>query len=464
MKVSEAEDTSFRDKISTVETSGKRKWIYAMQPVGKLYTYRQYVSYIYFAILIIIPFIHWHGEPLFLFDVVHAKFILFGRLFLPQDFILFGLAMLSFLLFIIVFTLAYGRIFCGWVCPQTIFMEMLFRRIEYWIEGSAKHQMSQDTSNWGGKLIYRKILKHVIFFILAFFIANLFLSYFIGVSELKKIITEPVNQHLGGLGAIMLFSIVFYIVYAFVREIVCTVVCPYGRLQSVLLDKNSIVVAYDYIRGEPRARESRNRGQAGDCIDCNLCVQVCPTGIDIRNGTQMECTNCTACIDACNLMMKKTNRPLDLIRYASENNIKTGVKQKFTYRMAGYTAALGILLAIMSFLLIQRNEIEVTLLRVPGQILQENSDGTISNLYRIKAVNTSIDKQFLTLQSENPLDKIDYAGKSMDTLQSGQHSEAMFFLKRPKGDIKIRKEMIKLEVLIGSKTIYSQKVPFIGFQ
>jgi cytochrome c oxidase accessory protein FixG len=458
------DDISFKDKISTVNQVGKRKWIYAMQPVGRLYSYRTYLSYLFLAFLVAIPFIRWRGQPFILLDLIHGKFILFGKLFLPQDFILFGLAMLSFLLFIIVFTLAYGRVFCGWVCPQTIFLEMVFRKIEYWLEGSAKHQMMVDHKAWDLNVIMRKIIKHIIFFILSFLIANLFLSYFIGVDELKKIIEDPVSEHLGGLSAILVFSVAFYVVFAFVRELVCTVICPYGRLQSVLLDKNSIVVSYDYIRGEPRARESKNRGTAGDCIDCGLCVQVCPTGIDIRNGTQMECTNCTACIDACNLMMKKTGRPEDLIRLASEHHIKEGIPIRFTYRMAAYTSVLGLLLMTMSFLLIEKKPLEVIILRVPGQILQENKDGTISNLYRMKVINTSSAPQFFELKLDRTTERLEFAGKPLDTLQSGESAEELFFIKRAKNLISTRKELIRLNVIENQKVVYSVKIPFIGFQ
>ncbi|MEP7321140.1 MAG: cytochrome c oxidase accessory protein CcoG [Saprospiraceae bacterium] len=464
MKNSQVDEISYRDKISTVDQTGKRKWIYAMQPVGRLYIYRTILSYIFLAILVAIPFIRWRGQPFILFDLIHGKFILFGKLFLPQDFILFGLAMLSFLLFIIVFTLAYGRVFCGWVCPQTIFLEMVFRKIEYWLEGSAKHQMMVDSKAWDLNIIGRKIIKHLLFFIISFLISNLFLSYFIGVDALKKIITDPISEHLGELGAILLFSIVFYIVFAFVRELVCTVICPYGRLQSVLLDKNSIVVSYDYIRGEPRARESKNRGSAGDCIDCGLCVQVCPTGIDIRNGTQMECTNCTACIDACNLMMQKTGRPEDLILFASEQNIKEGIKPRFTYRMASYTVVLGILLALMSFLLIEKKSVEIIVLRVPGQVLQENKDGTVSNLYRIKLINTTSIPKAFELKLDTKYDSLAFAGKQVDTLQAGQSIEELFFIKRPQELITVRKEMVRLRVFEKQKEIYSVKIPFIGLQ
>jgi cytochrome c oxidase accessory protein FixG len=274
---------------------------------------------------------------------------------------------------------------------------------------------------------------------------------------------EPVSKHLIGFIAILIFSFVFYFVFAHAREIVCTVVCPYGRLQSVLLDKNSIVVAYDYLRGEPRAKASKGREPgAGDCIDCDLCVQVCPTGIDIRNGTQMECTNCTACIDACNMMMKKTSRPPDLIKYASENNIKEGATNRFTYRIKMYTAALIVLIGLFTYLLGTRKTLDVTVMRVSGQILQENKDGTISNLYRMKIINKSGLSQPFKLIPSDPELKLHFVGKQEDSIPGKSQNEYMFFINKSTEDIKTRKELFKLKIMSGQKVMHNVKLPFIG--
>ena len=457
------EDEDYKDKISTVYSSGKRKWIYALQPKGELYTYRTYLSYFYLVLLCAIPFIKIHGDPLFLFNLPKGIFIIFGKIFYPQDFVLLGLAMIIFILFIVIFTLAYGRIFCGWMCPQTVFLEIFFRRIEYWLEGSATRQRANDAKAWTTEIYIRKMAKHLIFFAFSFFIANIFLTYIIGVSELKTIMLEPVSKHLIGFIAILIFSFVFYFVFAHAREIVCTVVCPYGRLQSVLLDKNSIVVAYDYLRGEPRAKASKGREPgAGDCIDCDLCVQVCPTGIDIRNGTQMECTNCTACIDACNMMMKKTSRPPDLIKYASENNIKEGASNRFTYRIKMYTAALVVLVGLFTYLLGTRKTLDVTVMRVSGQILQENKDGTISNLYRMKIINKSGLSQPFKLIPSDPELKLHFVGKQEDSIPGKSQNEYMFFINKSTEDIKTRKELFKLKIMSGPKVMHNVKLPFIG--
>ena len=324
---------SFRDRLATVDAKGKRSWIFAQKPKGRFYNIRTLVSLGFFILFFSLPFIKMNGRPLFLFNIPEARFIIFGKIFWPQDFFILGVTMITFIVFVVLFTSAFGRLFCGWVCPQTVFMEMLFRKVEYLVEGDAAHQKMLKSSGWTGKKIRIKLTKHLVFFFLAFIIANFFLSYIIGVEALKKIITEPVTEHAAGFFSLLIFSGVFYGVYAYFREQVCTVICPYGRLQSVLLDRNSMIVAYDYKRGEPRAKYKKLQYadvNTGDCIDCFQCVKVCPTGIDIRNGTQMECVGCTACIDACNTMMDATAKPRGLIRYASENGIAEHKKLRYT--------------------------------------------------------------------------------------------------------------------------------------
>ncbi len=456
-------ESNFRDKISTVDTRGKRKWMYVFQPKGKLYNLRTYFSIGYLVLLFGLPFVKWNGNPLFLFDVTKSKFIFFGQVFLPQDFVLFGIGMLVFLLFIVVFTLIFGRVFCGWACPQTIFLEMVFRKIEYWIEGPANKQQIADAKTWTTEMYVRKTIKHVLFFLLSFIIANTLLSYIIGLEELRRIVTEPVSMHVLGITILMIFTCAFYAIYAFVREISCIVICPYGRLQGVLLDRNSIVVIYDYLRGEPRNKKRKQvEEKKGDCIDCNMCVNVCPTGIDIRNGTQLECVNCTACIDACNRMMENVGLEPNLIRYGSENDISTGVKPKITYRIKAYSVVLVILCSILVGLLVTRSMFDATILRVGGQVLQENADSTISNLYKIKIVSKSGYTKPYHLELDRNTASIEYVGKKLDSLKSGVESEETFFIKVPKQHITQRKEKIKILIKSGDEIIQTKQITFIG--
>lgn len=455
-------EPNFRDKISTVDVKGKRKWMYVFQPQGKLYNLRTAFSIFYLVLLFGLPFLSYHGNPLFLFDFSHSKFIFFGQVFLPQDFMLFGIGMLVFLLFIIVFTLIFGRVFCGWICPQTIFLEMVFRRIEYWIEGPAHKQKAADSKTWTTEMYLRKTVKHIVYLIFSLMIANIFLSYFIGLKEVVKIIKAPISDHPGGFMLLLLFTFLFYAVFAFVREITCTVICPYGRLQGVLLDKNTIVVAYNYLRGEPRNKKRNAAEKPGDCIDCGMCVNVCPTGIDIRNGTQLECVNCTACIDVCNMMMEKVGSDPGLIKYASENNIAEGTKLTFTYRIKMYVAVLLVLTGLLIALLITRTKFDATVLRVPGQILQENTDGTISNLYKIKIVSKSGYTEPYHFELDNKNATVQFAGKKLDSLYPGKATEEEFFIKIPKDQITQRKQNFKLFIMSGDEIIQTKKVSFIG--
>lgn len=451
-----------KNTISIVEKSGKRRWQYAIQPKGKLYNMRTIFTIVYLAFFFLMPFIKYKGNPYFQFNFPERTFILFGNIFTPQDFIILGISMLVALLFVIVFTLAYGRVFCGWACPQTIFLEMIFRRIEYWIEGPANKQKIADKGKWTTEMYIRKAIKHFIYLVISFIIANTFLAWIIGVDALKKIITEPISQHIGGFIAIIIFTIVFFAVFAFIREIVCIVVCPYGRLQSVLLDKNSIVVAYDHKRGEPRSKK-RGADGAGDCIDCNMCVNVCPTGIDIRNGTQLECVNCTACIDACNMMMKTAKRPPNLIKFASENDIEIGSHTKITWRIKAYSAALIVLLGLLTTLLVTRSVMHATVLRVPGQVMRENPDGTISNMYRIKVNNKSNQTMPYHIELVDNKDaKIEYVGKTIDSLKSGEMAEEVFFVKIPNEKITKRKQELRLNVMSGDKVMEKKELIFIG--
>lgn len=457
------ETEAFRDRIATVDESGKRKWIYAYQPKGKFYNIRTALSVLYFLIFFGLPFVEIDGRPLFQFNIPEAKFIIFGKIFWPQDFFIFGLTMVTFVFFIVLFTAAFGRLFCGWACPQTNFMELMFRRVEYWVLGDAPAQRQLKNAPWTGKKIFKVVLKHVLFFLLSFIIANFFLAYIIGIKELEKIITEPVTEHVAGFASIIVFSGVFYGVYAFFREQACTVVCPYGRLQSVLLDKNSMIVAYDYKRGEPRGNFKRQAElNLGDCIDCHQCVKVCPTGIDIRNGVQMECVGCTACIDACNHIMDSIDKPRGLIRYASENSIAKGEPLHYTTRMKLYTALCFFLLAVLSVILITRKDVDATIIRTAGMLYQERGEDSISNLYNIRMVNKTNKDLQIEVRLADVRGRIQMAGSPMIKMAKEAQAAGTFFIVLPKENIKERKTIIRLAIFENGKEVATTKTNFLG--
>lgn len=463
--MSEDEEGSFRDHVSTINEKGKRVWIFPKKPKGKFFNYRQITSYSLLALLFILPHIKVHDEPFLLLNVVERKFIILGYIFWPQDFYIFAIASILGVVFVILFTIIYGRIFCGWVCPQTIFMEMIFRRIEYWIEGDYTYQKKLAAQPWNTEKIKKRLLKHTIFWIISFLIANTFLAYIIGKDELWEIQTDRVGNHIGGLISIAIFTTVFYMVFSRLREQVCTTICPYGRLQGVLLDPNSMLVAYDYKRGEGRAKfrknEDRKASGKGDCIDCHLCVSVCPTGIDIRNGTQLECINCTACIDECDHMMESVGLEKGLIRFVSENGIKNGTKFQWTRRVKAYTALLIVLLGLLTTLLVTRKDFQATIFRQRGTTYQTNDSGYISNIFEINLSNKTRKDYAIQLKLDDPIGKIELVVHRLK-LKKEAHLKDRFIVKYPYSAMKNGKKNITIIVIGNNKEIERVKVRFLG--
>ena len=455
---------SYRDRIATVDEKGERNWIFALKPKGKFYNIRTWVSWGFFGLFFALPWIKVNGRPLFLFNIPDAKFIIFGKIFWPQDFFIFGLTMVTFIIFIVLFTAAFGRLFCGWICPQTIFMEMFFRKVEYFIEGDRGKQLLLNKAPWNGRKIRIKTTKHLVFFFLSFIIANYFLAYIIGVDDLTKIIRAPMTEHFVGFLSLMTFSAIFYGVYAWFREQACTVVCPYGRLQSVLMDRNSMIVAYDHKRGEPRGKFNKEADfkMQGDCIDCFQCVKVCPTGIDIRNGTQMECVGCTACIDACDKIMVSIKKPKGLVRYASENGIEDGKKLSYTNRMKFYTVLLILLSGVLTVLLLTRKDIGSTIVRATGQLYQERGTDSISNLYIIKVVNKTLKDIPLTLKLMNAPGRIIEAEGRDILVKKEDIGKGSFFIVLPNSYISRRKTKLEVGLYQGEKLITTATTNFMG--
>ncbi len=454
---------TYRDRISTVTKTGKRNWVYALRPKGKLYFSREVIAAFYLVIFFTLPLIKVNGLPFFMINIIQGKFIIFSKIFWPQDFFIFAIAMITFIVFVVLFTVVFGRLFCGWACPQTIFMEFIFRKIEWWIEGSPSQQKARNNGDWTTDFIVRKSLKHFIFFTLSFLIANTFLAYIISFDELVKIIEDPVSEHILLLSGLLVFTFLFYAVYAFVRELVCTTVCPYGRLQSVMFDKDTMQISYDYSRGEPRGKFKKNEERKlGDCIDCKKCVMVCPTGIDIRNGIQMECVGCTACIDACNDVMEHINLPTGLIRYASENEISVGKKFKFNTRMKAYTALLVLMFGFMTVLVITRKTIDTHILRAKGQLYQEMPNNTISNLFEANIINKTNKNIPVELKLSGTKGIIKLVGSNTILLKKEAINNATFFVEIPKEELKKRSTEINIDVYQNNIKIQTVSTKFLG--
>lgn len=459
------QEEEFRDHLSTVDESGKRIWVYPKMPKGIYHNRRIILSVILLSLLFGAPHIYINGEPLILMNIIERKFVFFGQVFWPQDLYIFAFTMILAFVFIILFTVVFGRLFCGWVCPQTIFMEMIFRKIEYWIEGDWTHQKRLNDQPWNKEKILKKTVKHAIFIVISFLIGNTFLAYIIGAEELWNIQTSPVAEHAIGFLAMIIFSALFYGVFAFMREQVCTTICPYGRLQGVLLDKNSIVVAYDHQRGEQRAKfrkdESRQEQGKGDCIDCRQCVHVCPTGIDIRNGTQLECVNCTACIDACDHIMEKIDKPKGLIRYASESNIEGGKKFTWTGRTKAYVALLVVLLAIWGLLIGSRTNFDATILKQRGSIYQVLDNGMLSNIYEITLTNKTKKSYEVELDIEGNVGTIELARTPL-LLGPEEQVVERFIIKLNKKELERGTKRLYVNVKAGGNVILTKRTSFVG--
>ena len=462
-------DEDFRDTIGTIDEGGNRKFIFPKKPSGKFYDYRKIVSYVLLAILIANPFIKVNGNQFMMFNVLERRFNIFGFPFWPQDFYLFVISMLVGVVFVILFTVVFGRIFCGWICPQTIFLEMVFRRIEYWIDGDRGAQSRLARQEWNAEKIRKRLIKWTIFFLISFGIANVFLAYLVGSDALFLMIEEgPVKQSSNFI-ALLIFTSVFYFVFVWFREQVCIIACPYGRLQGVLLDNKSINVAYDFVRGEKeegRAKYNKKEDRAitgkGDCIDCHQCVHVCPMGIDIRNGTQLECTNCTACIDECDTIMETVGLPKGLIRYASEDEIAKKEPFKFTARMKGYTAVLFILLSVFVGMLFLRTNVEAIILRLPGQLFQHKGD-KISNVYTYKIVNKTM-KHYNDIHFEliDQKGEIINVGKEHFKIQKEGISQGTLFIEINEVLLESDKTKVKIGVYNGKELLETTTTNFLG--
>jgi polyferredoxin len=497
---------SFRDSLAIIDdAAGKRVWVYPRKPRGRLHRRRVAVAALLLTVLLGAPFGRVNGHPLFLFNVFERKFVFFGYPFFPQDIHLFGLAMITFFVFIILFTVVFGRVWCGWACPQTIFMEMIFRKIEYLIEGDANAQKALDKAPWTAGKIAKKGGKHLLFLLVSFAIAHTCMAYLVGVDEVFQIVTHSPADHPAGFVGLLTFTGVFYLVFARLRELVCTVICPYGRLQSVLITRETILVAYDYLRGEPRGKRKKESNKTasgsacsggcagctamqrhaekpgttadavvparplslddllrgGDCVDCKLCVQVCPMGIDIRNGVQMECIHCTACIDACDGVMDKIGKPRGLIRFDSQQGIAEKQPLRFNARIGAYSVVLLGLLGLMGFLTVSRGGLETSVLRVPGMLYQEQPGGRISNLYNVRLLNKTREPMQLQLRLEGTPGTVEVVGGKV-VVAAGATAEVVCFIALPKATLRKAKTPLTLGVYQGNQKLETVTTNFLG--
>lgn len=421
--------------LPTLEADGRRRWITPRLACGRYHSGRRWVAYVLIAIFTLIPFITINGKPAVLLNVAQRKFTLFGYTFLPTDTMLLALLMVALILSIFFITALLGRAWCGWACPQTVYMEFLFRPIERLCMGRAGvgGKPTKEVAGWRIGAMY------LLYLLAAFYLAHTFLSYFVGVEQLRHWITQSPANHPASFLIVVFVTAAMMFDFTYFREQTCLIACPYGRFQSVLLDRDSLVVSYDKARGEPRGKrkaESRERkaetqpvairiagrtidsGSApissansslsairsplsarnGDCVDCNMCVQVCPTGIDIRDGLQFECITCTQCIDACDAVMDKIKRPRGLIRYTSQAALEGRARHIIRPRVLIYAGVITALLSLLTYFIITKSPFDVHLVRQGGLPFIIAPDGRAENVMRLNLTNRSEVTQKLTVE------------------------------------------------------------------
>jgi cytochrome c oxidase accessory protein FixG len=437
--------------LPTLNNDGTRRWIRPRLFRGRYYRARFALAWSLIVLFVGLPFVRIHAKPAILLDVQHRQFVLFGRTFLPTDGVLLMLLMLSIFVGIILLTALLGRVWCGWGCPQTVYMEFVFRPLERLFEGDHRAQMKLDRE--GANL--RRILKTVVFLAISVAIGNVFLAYFVGTDTLLHWMRRPPSEHPTGFLVMAVTGALVFIDFGYFREQMCTVVCPYARLQSVLLDKRSLIVGYDMNRGEPRGKKGKT---TGDCVDCSMCVVACPTGIDIRNGLQLECIGCTQCMDACDGVMTKLGRKPGLIRYSSQNALeKTGPRSILRARVVIYPVLLAALLTALVLVARGRTEAEVTLLRGIGAPFVLQGD-EVRNHVRIKIRNRTEAQQAYALSLEGAPGTELVAPENPLHLAAGEQTTESVFVIAPRTAFVAGTLVVRVRISDGHA--FTQVVPY----
>jgi cytochrome c oxidase accessory protein FixG len=372
------------DSVTTINADGSRYFLHPADVKGRWTSARRVIGLVLIALYALLPWIPVNGSPAVFLDVENRMFHLFGLTLVPQDawVMFFGITGLGFALFFV--TAILGRVWCGWACPYTVFIDHIFRRIERWIEGDAPARRKLAGDPWTAQKIWKRVLKHGLFAIVSAAIAHIFLSYFVSLPRLYGFMREGPLQHATAFGFVMFLTAILWFCFGYFREQFCIIVCPYGRLQSALTDDDTVNIGYDEIRGEPRGQKGKAEGA---CIDCRRCVQVCPTGIDIRNGLQLECIGCAACIDACDDIMVKVGRPKGLIRYDSFKGFSRQAKRILRPRVYAYSGlaalGLGVLMAVAAG---KARPFTATISRVGSTPFHRDAH-SVRNIYRIRVLN-----------------------------------------------------------------------------
>ncbi|MDQ8165929.1 MAG: cytochrome c oxidase accessory protein CcoG [Gemmatimonadota bacterium] len=388
--------------LATLNADGSRRWIRPRPSHGRYWQWRRGVAWFLMALFLALPHLRIAGKPAMLLDLPRREFTLFGTTFLPTDTLLLMLLGISILIAIFLMTALFGRVWCGWACPQTVYMEFLFRPIERWLEGGWNQSRALDRDR--RHFHPRRLAKYAVYAVLAAILGNSFLAYFVGTDRLARWMASSPMEHPTAFLVMFGVTVAAFLDFTWFREQTCLVACPYGRWQSVLLDKQSLIVAYDRTRGEPRGHGSTARAGLGDCVDCTACVTTCPTGIDIRDGLQMECVHCTQCADACDAVMTKVGKPVGLIRYASQESLAGHKRHILRPRTVLYPAAFSLFFGGFLFTLTHRSPADVTLLGAIGAPFTMEGSDTVINQVRIRIANRTGAEARYTLELADAAD------------------------------------------------------------
>lgn len=441
--------------LATLNADGTRRWLRPKLSRGRFLLARRAVGYALIALFVALPFVKLNGVPVFLIDLPRRELHLFGNTFLPTDTVLLMLLMLSIFVGIFFLTALLGRVWCGWGCPQTVYLELVFRPIERWLEGGPSQQLALDRR---GLLTPRRLAKYAIYAVLAVALANVFLAYFVGVDTLAQWMIHSPADHPAGFTVVALTSVLTFVDFTYFREQMCSVACPYARLQSALLDRHSLIIGYDAKRGEPRGKTNAKNAlrivdgasQGPDCIDCRACVVTCPAGIDIRKGLQLECVACAQCVDACDDIMGRLGKPRGLIRYTAQESLAGRVTKLVRPRIVVYGLVLTGLVAALLTVGTSRSSADVTVLRNVGSPYLEEPDGRIANQVRIKIVNRGHGQRAFTLSVIDSGEVQLVAPQNPLVVNGDNQATAFVFLFAPRAAFVRGKLPVKLRVTDGA--------------
>ena len=397
--------------LSTLRNDGSRRWLYPTPSKGRFWRRRLIVGWGLIVFFVALPIVKVGGKPAVFLDLAAREFTFFGFTFYPTDTFLLLLVGIAGLVAIALLTALLGRVWCGWGCPQTVYLEFLYRPVERWIEGKEHVRKRRDAGPWTADKAWRKAAKWAVYIVVSAFLAHTFTAYFVGWERLIAWMTGPPTEHWGYFVLATLTTGLVLFDFGVFREQMCTITCPYARFQSVLLDPDSMIVSYDPTRGEPRARRGKKaiaeerageKPPLGDCIDCGACVRTCPTGIDIREGLQMECIACTQCIDACDDIMDAVDLPRGLIRYTSERALEGDTTRVMRPRTAIYGLLLIAVATVFTVAISTRHAYDVNVGRAVGQPFLELPDGTIANRVRFRVRNQTATASSFSVELVTP--------------------------------------------------------------